>query len=129
MLEQKRACARSTSRLAHRSKPAFVVQEFDGVAGHRIHIADVGQIAAYAMFNHFRDAASAGRDGDDFTRHPFKRRQAEGFQFARHQQDVGDSELLLHLILLAQEENVLMDSFLHRQPFSHRTVGTVADQH
>ena len=44
------------------------------------------------------------------------------------QQDVGDPKLFLDLILLAEEENILMNSFLHGQPFGHGTVRAIADQ-
>src|SRR5258706_16462050 len=63
------------------------------------------------MFDHFCDAAGAGRDGDDLTRHRLQCRQAERFQLTRHQQEVCDSQFLLHLVLLAQEEHILMNSF------------------
>ena len=34
----------------------------------------------------------------------------------------------LHLVLLAQKHHVVVNAFLHRQPFRARAVGTVADQ-
>ncbi len=126
--------AGAEARLRHRPagfpiscRRSSSLEQFDGVAGHGFHVAHVRQVAALAVLDHFRHAAHAGGDGHHFAGHAFERGQPERLQFAGQKQDVGQGQLLLHLLLLAQENHVVVNALLHRQPFRARAVGPVAD--
>ncbi len=55
----------------HLAQCGFVAQQFDGVARHGVHVADVGQVTALAVLDQFRDAAHARGDGHNLTGHAF----------------------------------------------------------
>jgi len=114
--------------LSHGAEGRFVAQQFDGVTRHRFHVAYIGQEAAHTVLDHFGHSSGAGRNGNNLASHAFEGSQAEGFKFAWHQHHVRDSELLADLILFAQKQHMLVNSFLHRQPLCLRTIGTVADE-
>ena len=65
----------------------------------------------------------AGGDRHDLAGHRFQRGQSEGFQFAGQQHHVGDRELLLNAVLLAEEEHVVVNAFLHGQPLGRERSG------
>ena len=80
------------------------------------------------MLDDFRHAASASGDGNNFAGHRFQSGQTEGFEFAGQEHDVRNGQFFLHTVLLAEEEHVFVDAFLHREPLGLGTVRAVANQ-
>jgi len=65
------------------------------------------------VLDHFRHSSRARGNRHHFAGHAFQCRQAEGFQFARHQHHIGDRQLFPDLILLAEKQYVLVNALLH----------------
>ena len=114
--------------LSHFPQLLLVVEQFDGISRHRFYIPYVGEVSGLAVVDDLRHAARPGGDRNHLARHGLQRGQAKRFQFARHQHDVGDGQLLLNLILLAEKQHVLMNALLHGQPLGHGTVRSVSDE-
>ena len=58
----------------------------------------------------------------------FQSSQAERFQFAGHQDEVGEGKFLVHIVLLAEKKYIVVNALLHGQPLRARAVGAIADQ-
>jgi len=112
----------------HFSQLRLTPQQIDGVTRHGVYVSDIGEKSADAVLDHFRHASSSCGDGHNFAGHSFERGQSERFQFARHQHYIRKGEFFANLILFSKKQYMLVNAFLHRQPFCLRTVGTVADQ-
>jgi len=122
-------CLSGSARpFSHRPQLGLIAQQLYGVARHCFHVAHVGHEAIHTVFDHFRHPTGAGRDRNHLTSHSFEGSQAKAFEFARHQQHVGDSELLADLILFTQKQDMFLNPFLHCQPLCLRTIGPVTDQ-
>ena len=102
-LAQKRACALCRARSPMSLQLVVVAQHFDRIARHGVHVADIGQEAGLAVIDDLRHAAGVGGDGHHFASHGFQRGQAERLQFAGQQHHVGQRELLVNAVLLAEE--------------------------
>src|SRR6266853_412283 len=68
-----------------------------------------------------------GEDAD-FAGHGFEGGEAEGFELRGKQKKIGGGELFVDVILLAEEENVLLEFFLADEIFGGAAVRAVADE-
>ena len=73
-------------------------------------------------------AAYVGSDGHHLAGHRFQGCQSKGFQFAWKKHDIGQRQLFMNMILLAQKHHLLMDAFLHGQPFGLGAVRAIPDE-
>ena len=128
LLAQNFSWAAARARFPMARRAGFIIQQIDGVTRHGFHVADIGQESGHTVLDQFRHSSGASGNGDDLTGHPFQCRESERFQFAGHQQHVRDGEFLADLILLPKKQHVLMNAFLHREPFRLGTIGPVANQ-
>jgi len=120
-----RGGARSFS---HSAQGRFITQERDCVTRHGIDVADIGQKTADSVLDHFGNSSRSRSNWNDFAGHAFERGESEGFEFARHQHYVGNRQLFADLVLLAEKQYVLVNTFLYGQPFCLGAIGAVADQ-
>ena len=61
-------------------------------------------------------ASDPGGNGGDFAGHGFECRQAEGFQFTRHQHEVGHGQQFVDPFLFAEEVHTALDPFVVGEP-------------
>lgn len=80
------------------------------------------------MLDHLRHATHARCNGHDLTRHGFESRETKRLQFARHEDQIRDGELFVHVVLLAQKQNIVVNSLLDGKPLRARAIWPVADQ-
>src|ERR1019366_2336492 len=81
--------------------------------------------AVHAIGNQFRNTSDPSGDRRHSASHGFERGKAERFHFARHQNDVGESEQALDLILLAQKLDVILYAKLSGEVLRRSTFGSV----
>src|SRR5882724_1473129 len=113
---------------AHFAAAVGAGENFDGVARGFLHIAGFHQKSIHAMLDDFGDAADVGGDDGNFTRHGFQGGEAEGFELRGKKEEIGGGEFLVDVVLLAKEENVLLDFFLADEVFGGAAVRAVADK-
>ena len=65
------------------------------------------------MIDNLRHSAGTRGNWDYLACHGLEGRESEGFQFAGKQHDIGNRKFFVNLILLAQEENVVVNPFLY----------------
>ena len=114
--------------LAHVAKTLVVTEEFDRVSRHRLNVTHLGEIAADAMIDYLGHSTSAGGYGHYFTGHCLERGQTELLEFTGEQHDIGNRQLFVDLVLLAQEEDIVMNALLYGEPLRNRAVGAVANE-
>ena len=114
--------------IAHRVEPGAVRQKTGGPGGHSVDIAYRKKQACYAVFNQFGHSANACCDGGNLAGHGFKGGEAEGFERAGHDHEIGQGKKLVYAILLAEEMNSFIDFEVVRQPLRGGAIRTVADQ-
>src|SRR6185312_5863961 len=106
----------------------FVSQYFNGVFAHPLDVADIIEIAGFALYGDLRKAAGIGGNDGHTRGHRFESGQAETFIFGRQEEELGDGEDVLHLLLFADKTNVVADVELAAKAFGTASLGPVADE-
>ena len=83
---------------AHRFESRGIVQQSNRALSHAFDIADREEGAADAVLDEFGNAAHACCDGGNAAGHRLQRGQTEGFEFAGHQQEIGQRQQLEKMI-------------------------------
>src|SRR5437899_3283600 len=80
------------------------------------------------MLDDFGDAADACGDDGNFASHCLKSRKAEGFELRRKQKKIGGGELFVDGVLLAEKEDVFLETKFADEVFGSTAIRAVADK-
>ena len=105
-----------------------VAQQFDRGLRHRVDVADREEASVDAVLDQLRNPADCCRKRRHAAGHGFKRRKAEGLEFAGHQHQVGERQDVAHARQLAEEMNAVLDALPLGDPLGLRAVGSITDQ-
>ncbi len=138
----------------HAVEAKWIVEKADGGVGHGVDIADgeeeavaggavlpiavagisatwiaITWIAGAGIVDEFGNTAYAGGDGGDAAGHGFEGGEAEGFHLGGHDEEVGEGEKLVDVLLFAEEVDVVANTEASGEVFGGGAVGAVADEH
>src|SRR6266566_5449236 len=80
------------------------------------------------MLDDFGDAADACGDDGNFASHCLKSRKAEGFELRRKQKKIGGGELFVDGVLLAEKEDVFLETKFADEVFGSTAIRAVPDK-
>ena len=78
------------------------------------------------MTHDLGNTSNLGCNDGDLTGHGLEGYQSKRLEFARQQQDVGNGQEPVHLVLLAHKQHIFGDTVRIREPFGLRTLRAVA---
>src|SRR5687768_16944592 len=90
---------------------SFVMrQDIQRIARHLRHITHLAQETGLTMYIDLWQAAGIGRDDRHTAGHSLEGRKSEALILRRKQEQVGNAEDLIHLLLLSEEADIIADT-------------------